>query len=119
MLIMGSFVPWLYYSFYCQYAPKVIYLSVVTVLGSLSIIVSLWDRFAEPEYRTIRAGNLIDVDIQLYTSFLFIYGIFYMSFSFYYHILFLFVVVIYGHLSLLTMRYACSFNSYADSVINN
>lgn len=56
LLIMGSFVPWLYYSFYCHYRPKIIYLSVVIVLGVLSIIVSLWDRFSEPRLRPLRAG---------------------------------------------------------------
>lgn len=53
---MGSFVPWLYYGFYCHYQPKVIYLSVVCVLGCLSIIVSLWDKFSEPALRPLRAG---------------------------------------------------------------
>lgn len=53
---MGSFVPWLYYGFYCHYQPKVIYLSVVSVLGCLSIIVSLWDKFSEPTLRPLRAG---------------------------------------------------------------
>lgn len=28
LLIMGSFVPWLYYGFYCHFKPKVVYLSV-------------------------------------------------------------------------------------------
>ncbi|EDV91361.1 adiponectin receptor protein isoform X1 [Drosophila grimshawi] len=56
LLIMGSFVPWLYYGFYCHYQPKVIYLSVVCVLGCLSIIVSLWDKFSEPSLRPLRAG---------------------------------------------------------------
>lgn len=53
---MGSFVPWLYYGFYCHYQPKVIYLSVVCVLGVLSIVVSLWDKFSEPNLRPLRAG---------------------------------------------------------------
>lgn len=57
-LILGSLVPWLYYSFYCQYQPKVIYLSVASVLGLSAIILSLWDEFAEPEYRSLRAGSL-------------------------------------------------------------
>lgn len=56
MLIMGSFVPWLYYGFYCDFQPKVIYLSVVILLGIASIVVSLWDKFSEPEYRSLRAG---------------------------------------------------------------
>ncbi|KAH8332358.1 hypothetical protein KR074_001759 [Drosophila pseudoananassae] len=56
LLIMGSFVPWLYYGFYCHYQPKVIYLTVVCVLGLLSIVVSLWDKFSEPGLRPLRAG---------------------------------------------------------------
>ncbi|KRK04065.1 adiponectin receptor protein isoform X2 [Drosophila yakuba] len=56
LLIMGSFVPWLYYGFYCHYQPKVIYLSVVSILGILSIVVSLWDKFSEPSLRPLRAG---------------------------------------------------------------
>lgn len=56
LLIMGSFVPWLYYGFYCHYQHKLIYLSVVVVLGIVSIIVSLWDKFSEPNLRPLRAG---------------------------------------------------------------
>lgn len=56
MLIMGSFVPWLYYGFYCDFQPKLIYLSVVLVLGITSIVVSLWERFGEPSFRPLRAG---------------------------------------------------------------
>lgn len=57
LLIMGSFVPWLYYGFYCHYQHKLIYLSVVVVLGCVSIIVSLWDKFSEPNLRPLRAGK--------------------------------------------------------------
>lgn len=53
---MGSFVPWVYYGFYCHYEHKVIYLSVVMVLGIVSIVVSLWDKFSEPNLRPLRAG---------------------------------------------------------------
>ena len=42
---MGSFVPFLYYGFYCEYGPKVAYLLLVSVLGVSTIIVSLWDKF--------------------------------------------------------------------------
>lgn len=57
LLIMGSFVPWLYYGFYCHYQPKVIYLTVVSILGIASIITSLWDKFASPGLRPVRAGK--------------------------------------------------------------
>lgn len=59
LLIMGSFVPWLYYGFYCHYQHKLIYLSVVVVLGIVSIIVSLWDKFSEPNLRPLRAGSFM------------------------------------------------------------
>lgn len=56
LLIMGSFVPWLYYSFYCNPQPCFIYLIVICILGIAAIIVSQWDRFATPQYRGVRAG---------------------------------------------------------------
>ncbi|KAK6618592.1 hypothetical protein RUM43_012983 [Polyplax serrata] len=56
ILIMGSFVPWLYYGFYCRLQAKLIYLTVVVVLGICSIVVSLWDRFSLPNYRPLRTG---------------------------------------------------------------
>lgn len=59
LLIMGSFVPWLYYGFYCHYEHKLVYLSVVLVLGAFSIIVSLYDKFSEPQLRPVRAGTSI------------------------------------------------------------
>lgn len=57
LLIMGSFVPWLYYGFYCHYKHKMIYLTVVIVLGITSIITSLWDKFSQPNLRPLRAGE--------------------------------------------------------------
>lgn len=59
LLIMGSFVPWLYYSFYCSPQPRLIYLSVVCVLGVAAIIVAQVDRFATPRHRCTRAGNTL------------------------------------------------------------
>lgn len=55
-MIMGSFVPCIYYGFYCQFYEKLIYSVCVTVLGIASIIVALWDKFATPAFRPIRAG---------------------------------------------------------------
>ncbi|CAG0897950.1 unnamed protein product [Darwinula stevensoni] len=56
LLITGSFVPWLYYGFYCEFQPKLIYLTAVVSLGISAMIVSLWDKFSEPQYRWLRAG---------------------------------------------------------------
>jgi len=58
-LTVGSFVPWLYYSFYCDYTPKVIYLTIVCILGVSAVIVSLWDKFGTPSLRPFRAGVFI------------------------------------------------------------
>ena len=55
---MGSFVPWLYYSFYCSPQPRLIYLTIVCVLGIAAIIVAQWDRFSTPRHRPTRAGNI-------------------------------------------------------------
>ncbi|KAL3270947.1 hypothetical protein HHI36_021452 [Cryptolaemus montrouzieri] len=55
LLIMGSFVPWLYYGFYCHFRPKVVYLLVTCTLGIASIGVSLWDKFSETSWRHVRA----------------------------------------------------------------
>jgi adiponectin receptor len=59
VLTMGSFVPWLYYAFYCESIPKIVYLVLIGFLGSACIVVSLWDKFSEPQFRAIRAGMFI------------------------------------------------------------
>lgn len=58
ILIMGSFVPWLYYGFYCHFYPKIIYMSMVMALGIMAMIVSLGDKFSSPSLRSVRAGML-------------------------------------------------------------
>jgi len=54
-MIMGSFTPCIYYGFYCLFYHKIVYLTVEVVLGVSSIIVALWDKFATPAFRAIRA----------------------------------------------------------------
>uniref|UniRef100_A0A0N5AAN0 Adiponectin receptor protein n=1 Tax=Syphacia muris TaxID=451379 RepID=A0A0N5AAN0_9BILA len=56
LLIVGSFIPFLYYAFYCRPLPMFIYSSSICVLGVCAVIVSLWDKFAEPKFRPVRAG---------------------------------------------------------------
>ena len=56
-LTVGSFVPWLYYSFYCDWKPQAIYLSIVIALGIGAVVVSTFDFFAGPRFRPLRAGT--------------------------------------------------------------
>jgi len=55
-LIMGSAVPWLYYSFYCRSGAKIAYFIVIITLGIVCITVSMWDKFSTPNFRPVRAG---------------------------------------------------------------
>ncbi|KAG8129748.1 hypothetical protein E2320_016458 [Naja naja] len=63
LLTMGSFVPWLYYSFYCSPQPQLIYLIIICVLGITAIMVSQWDHFATPQYRAVRAGVFLGLGL--------------------------------------------------------
>jgi len=54
-LTVGSFVPWLYYSFYCDWRPQIIYLTIVLALGVGAVIVSTFDFFSGPRFRTLRS----------------------------------------------------------------
>ena len=72
---MGSFVPWLYYGFYCDFQPKLIYLTAVVVLGITTIVVSLWEKFSSPKMRPVRAGERWAAGI--IESLKFIYGFIY------------------------------------------
>nr|CAB3220186.1 adiponectin receptor protein 1-like [Phallusia mammillata] len=55
LMIMGSFVPWIYYSFYCDIEPKVVYMSAVSILGVACIVISQWDKFSTAKFRGVRA----------------------------------------------------------------
>jgi len=62
LLTIGSFVPWLYYSFYCRMSPKIGYLALIALLGTGCIIVSMCDYFSRPQYRPLRAGQCFFFD---------------------------------------------------------
>jgi len=55
LMIMGSFVPWVYYSFYCDSEPKVVYMTSICVLGVATIGVSQYDKFNTSRFRSFRA----------------------------------------------------------------
>lgn len=56
---MGSFVPYLYYAFYCTLWAKLFYLALIGVLGCGAIIVSMSNEFAKAQYRPLRAALFI------------------------------------------------------------
>jgi adiponectin receptor len=59
ILIIGSIVPLLYYQFYCEFGTKIIYLSLIGLLGIACIVISMWDRFSSSDYRVYRACKYI------------------------------------------------------------
>ncbi|CBY12885.1 unnamed protein product [Oikopleura dioica] len=63
LLTMGSFVPWVYYTFYCETQSKIVYMVTISTLAVISVILSQWDRFARPEYRAIRAGVFLSLGL--------------------------------------------------------
>ena len=56
-LIVGSFIPYLYYGFYCMKTSRIVYMVTISTLGTLCIIISLWDKFSTPKFRPLRAGK--------------------------------------------------------------
>lgn len=55
-LILGSFIPTIYYSFYTNYFLKWVYLIVISVLSVIAIAVSLFEKFGTPQFRPLRAA---------------------------------------------------------------
>ncbi|KAI9206630.1 adiponectin receptor protein 1 [Polychytrium aggregatum] len=54
-LIVGSFVPALYYAFYCQTTFQAVYITSMVVLGTGTIVISVSKHFSRPQYRQTRA----------------------------------------------------------------
>jgi len=55
LLTVGSTIPWLHYSFYCNLLPQIIYTIMISVLGGICMGISLMDYFATPKFRAMRA----------------------------------------------------------------
>ncbi|XP_069503676.1 adiponectin receptor protein 2-like [Ambystoma mexicanum] len=62
-LIMGSFVPWIYYSFYCSPRAQLMHLMTIMMLGLTSIAISQWDCFATTPYRVVRVGVFLGLGL--------------------------------------------------------
>jgi adiponectin receptor len=63
ILIVGSVIPWLYYGFYCQFYAKLTYMIIISVLGLATLIVVMWEKFSQPEYRKMRAALFISLGL--------------------------------------------------------
>ncbi len=61
VLIVGSVIPWLYYGFYCQFYARLTYMIAVAVVGLLTIVLTMWEKFNQPEYRTTRAAVFVSL----------------------------------------------------------
>lgn len=55
LLITGSFVSWTYYAFYTDMTSRVIYLTIVSLIGAAIAVISLLEKFGSSEFRTCRA----------------------------------------------------------------
>jgi len=55
-LTTGSFIPSLYYGFYCNPTERFIYMTIATVIGTTCFVICLFDKFGTSEYRGFRAG---------------------------------------------------------------
>ncbi|KAJ3272736.1 Adiponectin receptor protein 1 [Terramyces sp. JEL0728] len=55
-LQVGSFVPCLYYGFYCDSFYRTLYLAAISVCGAFTIYITLGHKYATPQYRWLRTG---------------------------------------------------------------
>ena len=62
-MIIGSFLPWLFYTFYCEKFLFRFYFGSILLLGAICIYFSLSEKFAQPEYRTIRASLFVGMGL--------------------------------------------------------
>lgn len=63
LLVVGSYVPWLYYAFFCNPVCYIVYTTVVCLIGGVGVVVSLWEKFDQPKYRTFRAGVFLTMGL--------------------------------------------------------
>jgi len=77
ILTLGSFIPWIYYGFYCDLIYKVVYISTITVLTGGTLFVTMVDKFASAAYRPMRALLFVCIGlfaVAPFTHFLVLHG---------------------------------------------
>jgi len=60
-LIVGSIIPWLYYGFYCQFYTRITYITAVSLLGILTIVLTMLERFNTPDFRVWRTVTFVSL----------------------------------------------------------
>ncbi|KAJ5976574.1 hemolysin-III related-domain-containing protein [Penicillium waksmanii] len=65
-LIVGSFIPSLFYAFYCHPNLQIIYLTMISFLGLLCAAISASAQFRRPTWRPFRARMLISLGLLLH-----------------------------------------------------
>jgi len=63
ILILGSFVPYLYYGFYCDKTHMMFYILSMVVLSVSCIVLCMWEKFADPSYRPLRTVTFIGLGL--------------------------------------------------------
>ncbi|CAL8087251.1 unnamed protein product [Calicophoron daubneyi] len=63
LLVFGSSIPWLHFSFYCHLPYKLAYMASVFILGTICVIVCTQDYFLAPRYRAARAVLFISLGL--------------------------------------------------------
>ncbi|KAI6223557.1 hypothetical protein M3Y99_01454400 [Aphelenchoides fujianensis] len=74
LLIIGSFIPHVYYGklssfmhsfdcYYCRPSAQITYITMICVLGIAAIVVSLWDKFNQRQFRAFRAGVFVTMGL--------------------------------------------------------
>ncbi|KND02504.1 hemolysin III family channel protein [Spizellomyces punctatus DAOM BR117] len=58
-LIMGSFVPSIYYGFFCSPKLQAVYLAVIVIFGIVTICITVSPKFFAPRYRLLRTGLFV------------------------------------------------------------
>ncbi|KAI9099442.1 hemolysin-III related-domain-containing protein [Phlyctochytrium arcticum] len=60
-LIMGSFVPSIYYGFFCSPKWQVVYLTIIVVFGITTICITVSPKFFAPQYRMLRTTLFVSM----------------------------------------------------------
>ena len=57
LLICGSSITWLYFGFYCEFYYKLTYIISIAVLGILTIVITMMEKFNRPVSNTITISS--------------------------------------------------------------